>query len=159
MPLPFSFPENSKLVTAVPPTTNGSLITGDYVSLKNAGKCFVVCNITVGTTTAVVLTIEKATAVAGTGTTAITTSVPIWVNADCGATDTLVRQSDGVGFSTAAAVKQVLVVFEIKPESLGDFDCITVKAASGSASNIVSATYHLVGLRYSQATPPAAITD
>jgi hypothetical protein len=85
--------------------------------------------------------------------------VPVWVNADCAATDTLVRQTDAVAFSTAAAIKNVLVVFEVKPESLGAYDCLVVKVASGNSSNIVSATYNLVGLRYSQATPPAAITD
>ena len=107
--------------------------------------------------------IEQATAVAGTSSKAITTAVPIWANQDCAASDTLVEQTAAVGFTTSAAVKHKIVVFQIDPvtlDSAGGFDCLCLKVASGSASNILSAMF-LLDYRYGGpvAGMPSAIVD
>jgi hypothetical protein len=154
--------ENYKLVTALAPVTTNAATTGDYVSLKDAKSCTIIVNLTQAAAHATAITIEQATAVAGTGHTAITVAVPIWANEDVAATDTLVKQTSAVSYTVAADVKNKLVVFHIDPATLdiaNGFDCITVKlAASSEGTNFVAAEY-LIESKYAQATPPAAITD
>lgn len=152
-----SLPESYKIVEAITPQV-GAAITGDYVSLKNANRAFVVVHVAQGNAATMAITIEKATDVAATGSTAITTVVPIWANEDCATSDTLVRQTDAVSFTTSAALKHKVVVFQIDPATLGAYDCITVKTAASHADNLTSAIY-LLDERYKQATPPTAITD
>jgi len=150
-------PENFKVVEAITPQA-GAAITGDYVSLKNVLMAWVIMHINQANAATMAITLEKATAVAPTGSTAITTAVPIWANEDCAASDTLVRQTDAVSFTTSAAVKHKMVVFQVDPATLGAFDCLTVITAASNAANITSGLYVLAE-RYQQATPPTAITD
>lgn len=155
-----TFPSCYKIVEAITPQA-GAAITGDYVSLKNAIMAYVVVHINQAAANTVAITIEQATAVANTGSKAITNVVPIWANEDCVTSDTLVRQTDAVSFTTSAATKDKIIVFQIDPATLdvaNDFDCITVKTGASSASNITSAMYYL-DMKYSQATPPSAIID
>lgn len=139
-----------KTVNAIKPQAGGSL-TGAYISLKNVITAFVKVHIDQAAAAVVAITIEQATAVAGTGTKAITKLVPIWVNLDTAASDVLVAATPAVAYTTDAGVKIKLVIFEIDPATLdiaGGFDCITVKTAASSALNITAATYEL-DLRYS----------
>lgn len=161
MTLPFSLPEHMKVVEALTPAADAAGRTGDYVSLKNCHKAYVVVHVDQGNAATIALTIEQASAVAGTGSKAITAVVPIWANQDCAASDTLVKQTSAVSFTTSAAVKHKMVIFEIDPAKLdlaNGFDCITVLTGASNAANITSAQYYLL-TRYPQATPPAAITD
>lgn len=156
-----TLPELYKIVEAMPNATDAAGRTGDYVSLKNANACFVFVDITQGNAATIALTIEQATAVAGTSSKAITVAVPIWSNLDTAASDTLVRRADAVSYTTDAGVKNKQVIFQIDPATLdiaGGFDCITVKTGASNAANLTSATY-FIQTRYPQATPPAAITD
>jgi len=155
------FPENIIPVEAIAPATDSAGKTGDYLCLKNLAQVFVVVHITQGAANTSAITIEQATDVAGTGSTAITKVVPIWANQDCAASDTLTRQTDAVSFTTSAAVKHKIVIFKIDPALLATssgFDCITVKTGASSASNIVAAQYLCVS-KYAQDTPPTVITD
>jgi len=156
----FCLPENYKIVEAITPQA-GAAITGDYVSMKNAHRAFVLAHINQAAANTVAITIEQAQAVANTGSKAITVAVPIWADEDCAASDTLVRQTDAVAFTTSAAQKHKLVIFQIDAATLNDangFDCITVKTGASSASNITSAMY-VLETRYPGATPPSAIVD
>lgn len=152
--------ENFKIVQGLSPVTTNGGVTADYVSLKNAKKATIVVNLTQAVGDATTLTVNKATAVDGTGATAITVAQPILANEDVGASDTLVKQTDGVGYTVAADVKNKQVVIEIDPASLGEgFDVITlVVGDSGQATNFVSVDYYLEA-KYAQATPPSAIVD
>ena len=117
--------------------------------------------ITQGNAATIALTIEQASAVAGTGSKAITTTVPIWSNLDTAASDTLVRRTDAVSYTTDAGVKNKMVIFQIDPAQLdvaNGFDCITVKTGASNVANLTGARYWLQSA-YQQATPPAAITD
>ncbi len=157
----FNIAETAKLVEALKPQAGGAL-TGAYVSLKNYSKAFVVVHINQANAATMAITIEQATVVAGSDSKVITKNVPIWVNADCVATDTLVRQTAGVGFTTDAGQKDKLVVFEIDPAQLdveAGFCCITVKTAASNAANITEAFYLLTEGRYQQSTPPTAVLD
>lgn len=154
-------PENCKIVEAIVPQV-GAAITGDYVSLKNADKCFVVVHVAQGNAAQMTISIEQASGVAPTGSKPITVVVPIWSNLDCAATDTLVRRTDAVNYQLDVALKHKVVVFQIDPSFLdiaNGFDCITVKTGASHADNITEAMYYLTGLRYQQATPPSAIID
>lgn len=158
----FSLAETAKRVHAIVPQV-GAAITGDYVSLKNVtGPIDIAIDVAQGNAATMAITIEQASVVAGTDSKVITEVVPIWANEDTAASDSLVRQTDAVGFTLSAAVKNKMVIFRIDPATLdlaNGFDCITVKTAASHADNITSAVYVLGNLRYSQATPPSAITD
>ncbi len=156
-----SLPEQFKIVEAMPNATDAAGRTGDHVSLKNAVMAWIFVDITQGHAATIALTVEQATAVAGTASKAITVTVPIWSNLDTAASDTLVRRTDAVSYTTDAGVKNKQVIFQIDPATLdlaNSFDCITVKTGASNVANLTSATYFLQN-RYQQATPPAAITD
>lgn len=153
-----NIPENIKPVQAIYPQTNAGAITGDYISCKNAQKVWVVANIQQGNAATMALTLEKATDVSGTGSTAITTAVPIWTNEDTATNDTLTRQTDAVSFTTSAAVKNKVVVFQVDPDTLGDYDCLVLKCGASDAANIIGAEY-LIESRYAPANGISMITD
>lgn len=153
-------PEVTKIVEAITPQA-GAAITGDYVSLKNVHRAFVVVHIAQAAVNPVAITLEQASAVAPTGSKAITGVVPIWANEDCATSDILVRQTDAVSFTTSAAQKHKVIVFQVDPTTFdlaNGFDCLTVITAASDATNITSAMYYLCE-RYQQATPPSAILD
>lgn len=148
--------------TAGPVTTNGG-VTGDYVTLKGAHRAWIVVQLTQAAGHATVLSPKQASAVAGTGVKAISNACRIWANEDTAASDTLVEQTAATTYTVTNDVKKKLVIFEIDPEDALDiangFDVLGLTASDSSqATNFISATYWLAN-RYSQATPPAAITD
>lgn len=155
-------PEVTKIVNAMTPQANGSAIAGDYVTLKDAARGYIVVEVAQVAATPVDLTVEQARDVSGTGAKAITNTVPIWTNLDVSASDSLVRQTDAISYTTDDGTKNKIVVFQIDARSLdtnNDFDCIQVNAGASDATNIVSAMYILTDIRYEQATPPSAIVD
>jgi hypothetical protein len=152
-------PQNYKIVEAIEPKTDAAGTTGDYVSLKNVHMAFIRLHITQGNAATIAISVNQATAVLPSDAVAITALFPIWVNADCAASDTLVRQADAANFTTDAGVKHKQVIFQIDPRILSaGFDCIAVVTGASNAGNIVEAEY-LLYERYQAATPPAAITD
>jgi hypothetical protein len=125
-----------------PVTTNGGF-TSDYVSLKNAQMAWIVAHVaqTVGHATA--FTIERATAVAGTGHVAIANAVPIWYGNVSTTSNALARQTDAVGFTMDVGVTgDVYIIFQIDPASLGStYDVISfVSANSAQATNFAEVT-------------------
>lgn len=154
--------QDCKLVQALELATDAAGRTGDYVSLKNCHRCYVLFHVTQGNAATIAISIQQAINVAAGSTKVITVSVPIWSNLDCAASDTLVARTAAVNYTTDAGVKHKQVIFQIDPSTLdiaGGFDCITVITGASNAGNITSAQYLLTDLRYHQATPPAAITD
>jgi len=140
--------ENFSIVEAIQPQAGGA-ITGDYISLKKTGHVSVMVHITQATADVVAITLEQATAVAGTGSKALAVDVPIFLVADTATSDLLVAQTPGVAYTTLAAAKHKIVVFEVPAEALdlaNGFDCLTVKTAASHASNLTSAVY-ICGLR------------
>jgi hypothetical protein len=109
----------------------------------------------------VALTPFQATTVAAGSEKVLANVVPIWADQDTAASDALVRQTDAVNFTTSAAVKNKIVIFQIDPAQLdadGGFDCVTLKTGASNAANITQVMYYL-RTRYSQVTPPSAIVD
>jgi hypothetical protein len=96
-------PEQFKIVEALTNATDAAGRTGDYVSLKNAVMCWVVFYVTQGNAATIAVSLQQASAVAGTGTKVLTNAVPIWSNLDTATSDTLVRRTDAVNYTTDAA--------------------------------------------------------
>lgn len=152
--------ENNKVVEAIAHNTNSGALAGDYISMKHVAHVTVLVHIVQGSATPVNLTVNQATAVAGTGAKALAKEAPIWANLDCEASDIMVRQTDAVDFSTGAALKHKIIAFEIDAALLdvdNNFDCIQVSAGASSVDNIVSAVYVCHGVRHGVGTP--VITD
>lgn len=140
--------ENFQIVEAIAPQV-GAAITGDYISLKNVNHVTVLVHITQDNAAPVAITLEQATAVAGTGSKAITKTVPVFLVADAATSDLFVAQTPAVGFTTDAAVKHKIVAFEVRAEDLDEgYDCLTVKTAASNAANLTSAVYIAGGLRF-----------
>jgi hypothetical protein len=157
----FHLVEGAKLVEALAPATDAAGRTGDYVSLKDAARAFIVVHITQGNAATVALTPYQASDVAATGEKVIS-AVPVWSDLDTASSDALVRRTDAANYTTDAAVKNKIVVFQIDAAKLdvsNGFDCITVKTGASNVANITQAYYVLVGSRYGQVTVPTAITD
>lgn len=154
--------EKFKVVEALTPATDAAGRTGDYVSLKNAMKAIVLCQVAQGDANTVDFSINQAEAVAGTNSKALGDHARIWVQQDCANNDTLALQTSlGDNFTTNAGVKHKMVVFEVDPATLdtaNGFDCITVITGASNVGNLTSAVY-LLESTYPGATPPAAITD
>lgn len=145
----FGLAETLKIVEAIEPQA-GAGITGDYVSLRTINMVWIVVHIDQVAVNTVAITIEKATHVAPTGSTAITENAEIWVNQDCVTSSLLVRQPDAVSFTSSTAQKHKVFVFRVDPAGLGiraasglAYDCITVITGASDATNITSAMYYL----------------
>jgi hypothetical protein len=159
----FTIPEMVKAVSTLVPAADAAGRSGVAHSLKNCTKAFIVALIDQGNAATILLTPEQCSAVAGTGNKAIS-ATRIWASQDLAAAsgDQLTRQTDAANFTTSAAVKTKMVVFEIDPSALdieGGFDCIRLTTGASNAANITSATILLAPLRFGQATPPSSRVD
>lgn len=141
-----------------PVTTNGG-VTSDVISLKNAIRATIVCDMTQAVGHATAVSLRQATDVAA-GTNAAAPAGSCWMNEDVAASDTLVKQTDAAALTVTNNIKKKLLVFEIDPAALTDgYDCVYVSVADSSqATNFISIVAY-IREAYQQATPPAAITD
>lgn len=156
-------PEKNKIVQILQPKTTNAASNTVWISLKNAARAWIVVNLTQAVGHATVLTVNQATAVAGTGTKVLTNNTRIWANEDVAASDTLARAADAKNYTVAADVKNKQVVFEIDPATCMDinngFDCIGVNVgASAQVTNFASAEA-IVEMKYQAAVPPSVIVD
>lgn len=155
----FQLPENCKVVEALAPATDAAGRTGDYVSLKNAKRAWLLFHVTQGNAATVDLSLSEATAVLPTAAQACPGNVDIWSNLDCAATDTLVRRTAHPHYTTDAGVKHKIIIFEIRPETLSaGFDCVAAVTGASDVANLTAATW-IIEEAYPQATPPSAILD
>lgn len=158
----FTLPQQLKVVEALAPAADAAGRSSDIVSLKGAGKAYILVSLTQGNAATVALTPMQAQDVSGTGAKVLANAVPIWSNLDTAASDTLVRRADAVNYTTDAAVKNKQVIFEIDPALLdlnNGFDCVYFTTGASNAANITAAVFLLGDLRYAQETPPSAIID
>jgi hypothetical protein len=149
-------------ISLLKPAADAAGRISSFRSLKNALKAWIVVHMDQGAPNTVPLSILEASAVAGSDGKALTNACPIWADQDVAAAPTLVSQAAGTTFSTSAAVKEKIVIFEIVPEAHMDlangFDCIAISTGASSASNITEAMLYMWGA-YEQATPPNAYVD
>jgi hypothetical protein len=159
MSRPFNLPISvHPVVLGYPQTTNGGF-TSAVCTLKHSLKAWLYIYLQNAVGFAQVLTPMQATTIAA-GTNAVIPAVPIWANEDVGASDTLVAQTPGANYTTAAVAKKKLVVFEIDPAILTDgYPCVyVILSNSAQATNFATVVAHLWQTN-AVATPPSSILD
>lgn len=171
--------ENSHITPAFQSQT-GAAISGDFVSMKNYGKCLILLHEMRGANaTATVFRVDKATEVAGsTQSTGITMNNFWYVQdvasatgdvggtaaATVGATDTWTKGTAATSFtgSTTQSVGQWYAI-EIDaselPDSSYNYDCIQLAIVSSNGAHYLSAWYVLYEPRYAEDLTPSAIAD
>lgn len=129
---------------------------GDTAAWFDLSKCkgvFIVVSHYRGGDTDLVLDVHEGAT--GTGTTAITTGAefPIWVATSALTDPTLVRQSDGLGYTidTGVYTGSQLVVFYIDAAILtATYRYVQLGSSGGNAASIASVMYYGVGARFAQ---------
>lgn len=135
-------------------------VTGDYVSMKGFNRLLVLIQVAAWPADTAAVTLEQATAVAGTGTKALAFTKQFSKTGlvDALWTETAVTSNT---FDIASNVDNELYAIEILASDLdvaGGFDCVTIKVADpGTASSMFGVTYILSEPRYSGAG--AFLTD
>lgn len=154
--------DSAKIVIGLDPTVPSSS-TPDYVSLKDYGHVTAIVLVKNATTvTGSAITLKQATAVAGTSEKALSFATA-FRNIDTAAADALAEftVSSDTFTTDATNSKNLMYVIEVDAAQLdvtNGFDCFRVGTGNATAAT-VTVLYILSSPRYSQATPPAAITD
>lgn len=157
-----NFATSTKLVKGLPAAADAAGRTSRGVTLKNATYATVIATISQGNAATVLLSVLQAQNVAGLNAKPIANPAPIWANLDTDASDTMVRQPDGVTFATDAAVKNKQVIIHVDPayfDVANGFDCLQVSTGPSNAANITSIDILLDGHRYQSEPLPTAIVD
>lgn len=149
MPAPFRLWENLPFTVLLPAAADAAGRTSSYVSLKNAHKAFLVCEVNQGNAAQVTFTPLQAQDNLGTNSKALTSAAPITLNNDTSTStgsDQNVPQTSATSFQADTTLKDKLVVFEIQPEEVmdvnntgGAFDHIAIQTSASNAGNITSA--------------------
>jgi len=157
----FSMQAQIPPVMLLAPAADAAGRASSFRSLKNALKAYIVVHINQGNAATVLITVLQATAVAGTGSKAVT-AMPIWSNLDTSINDTLTSRTAASTVTTDAGVKDKIIVFEITPESCMDvannFDCIGISTGASNAANITEAKLFILGA-VQAASPPNSYVD
>ncbi|WP_147565141.1 hypothetical protein [Clostridium tyrobutyricum] len=139
--------EKYKLIQAFEPRTTNAAITSNYVTLKNAVTATVVVNLAQAAGHATQISLYQAQDIEGTGAKPLANDIPVLANEDVGASDTFVRQADGVSYTVANTAKNKQVIFHIDPAKLdinNEFTCLNVRVgASLQATNFASGEFIL----------------
>lgn len=155
------YPERIHTVDVLTPAADAAGRSSDAISLKNTtGVVIVEASINQGNAATIALTLQQCTAVDGTGAKALTVSVPIYASQDVGAAsgDVLTRQTDGVAFTTSAALTRKTIRFVVDPANLdlaGGFDCLRFTTGASNVANITAGRV-IVAPTYPQ-TPQASV--
>ena len=157
----FSLVAQFPAIDLLAPAADAAGRTSSYRSLKNALKAYVVVKVTQGNAATVLLSLLQASAVAGTGSKAIT-ATSIWSNLNTATNDTLTSRTAAATYTTDAGTNNKIVIFEIVPEQCMDiangFRSIAVSTGASNAANITEATLFILN-SYQQASPPNSYVD
>lgn len=153
-------PQQLSFYSLLTPAADAAGRTSAYLSLKNAVKAWIVCYIEQGNAATILLSPLQATAVAGTGSKAIS-AARIWTKLDHASVD-FTAQTEAATFTTDAATKAKFVIFELDLAKVldvaGAFDCMAVSTGASNAANITSA-FLVMQPRHQGATVPSPLTD
>ncbi len=153
--------QEMKIATGIAPTIGGAVpIDGNGINLDSGHTLYIVCHMSDSGGDAMTFVPQRDDA-AGTAYIPLVNNALIWMNADTGADDVLVRQTDDVDQAVANTATGKMVVFQINPDSLGDHTggtndpCtrVRIRVDVAEATHDVSVVYYLVP-RYQQATIP-----
>jgi hypothetical protein len=156
----FSMPEIIPPVSLLTPAADAAGRTSRYVNLAKGDKAYIVCHVNQGNAATVQLTPLQAVDVSGTSSKAIT-AAPIWTDLDEATLDQFTKQASAVNYTTDAATKDKVVVFEISPQDCMDmansFHTIAIQTGASNAANITEAMIYVLHT-YQQAQPPSILT-
>jgi len=138
-------PQDMIPVQTLKPAADAAGRNGEAVSLKNAEAAFLVVHIDQGNAATIAIAPEQCTNVAGAGGKAIP-ACPIYVNQDAGTASPLTKQAAAANFTTSAAVKQKIVIFQLDIDAFdiaGGFDCVRAVTGASNAANITEACVYI----------------
>lgn len=162
------FLEKNQVVAAFAPVSLASgNVTGDWVSLKNYGRCAIIINKGAGNAAEdPTIVLQQASDVAGTGAKALNFDrydAKVGTQAGIGTFTTTTGNTDNDITDAAWGDGELMLVFDIKAEDLdvdNSFDCINITIADvGTNSQICDGIYILHEPKYAKATLPSAIVD
>lgn len=154
--------DRANIVNLLAPAADAAGRTSAYVTMKGAHGASIYVHINQGNAATILLTPLQASAVAGTGSKALSANVPIYVNLDTAAGNVWVRATDAKNYTTDAGVKIKQIRFDIDPDALdlaNGFDCIGISTGASNAANITAASIVLGPLRYADDVPTTAVVD
>ena len=159
----FSFPENCKIIEGLSPRIGTTVaMTGDYISVKNYNKVYVLIHYQCVDATAEVFGVMKSPLVSGVGAIPTTELWRIWSNLDCATADPLVERTAATSYAIDAVAGHKIIVFEVDPAALtAGYDCIAGYTLSGLAVTETISMLYICVPRYPgrALTQPVAITD
>ncbi len=142
----FSLIDHAKLVSVLSPAADAAGRTGAWVSVIGARRIYLIAMIAQGNAATVALTPQQATSTVGAGAKAI--AARIWADLDAASLDALVRQTDAASFTTDAALKNKIVLFEIDAAALdtnGGYNTVNLSTGPSNVANITAAAAILTG--------------
>jgi len=159
----FLCPENFPTYQAHEIETADAVDDGsDWISLEGAAGCLITIMHYYAADLDLVCSVHESDD--GTGTTAITAVMPIWVNLNTASTDaainTMVRQTDAATYTLDTgtnATNNIIMMYVDASILTAGYSWIQLGTSGGHASNYLSATYTLDLSRYKQETPPNAL--
>jgi hypothetical protein len=139
------------------PAADAAGRTSAYLTLKAGVMAWVVFLINQGNAATVALSIQQAKDVAGGSTKVLAATLPIWTDLDAdtagAALTRYTRQTDAANYTTDAATKTKIVVFQVDPAKLdinNGFCTIAATTGASNAANITSA-FLIMSPRFMQA--------
>lgn len=131
------------------PAADAAGRTGTYKNLTGASRIFLVYHINQGNAATVALTPQQAKDTSGTSAKAISTA-KIYANEDVSqGSGNFVQQTDAASYTTGAATKEKIVIFELDPADALDvnnsFATIAAQTGASNAANITSAELFVAG--------------
>ncbi len=142
-----------------PKSYSGAAATKKWVSLKNYTNLTIIIITGAWAAGTVAVTVEQATAVAGTGNKAVSFT-DYWD--DLTASGTLVKKAAVANtFNLDTALKMYVIEIDARMLDIaGGFDCVSfVGASPGANADFYGVTYILHGSRYQGAAQPSALLD
>lgn len=139
-------------VEVLDPATDAAGRTGLWSSLKNYTRATIVAHIQQGNAATIALSLLQAQDVSGTASKALTATL-IWTNLDTSAGRAYTSQTAASSFTTDAALKNKVVIFQVDAAALdqaNSFDCVTISTGASNVANVTQAMIYLSGARYQQ---------
>jgi hypothetical protein len=156
----FTLAEFFSIAEALPPATDAAGRTGTYVNVGKSAKLFLVYHITQGNAATIALTPQQGQGAAGANPKAISATA-IWTNEDEVTSDLLTKQANAASYTTGAATKHKVVIFEISPQDCMDvangYNFIAAQTGSSNAANITAAMFY-AQTNFPQAQPPSILS-
>lgn len=164
------FAEQVQVVSGFVPVNMATAANdGDWVSMKGYERCSIVFFKAAGTAgDDPTITLEQATAVAGTGAKNLVAIDKVYVKQDTALTTvgtfTVTTQTAAATYTDATSAEdQAIWVIDVQAEDLdrdNDFDCIRARVADvGTNAQIGCVLYLMWPARYGQQALPSAIVD